>query len=315
MTQVMTVNSTAIENQSLISELLVGQFIKFAGVSEKSASTYITSLRQMNRYFTDNAIVNPSRDNLENWRDSLIEAGKSASTVQLYITSAKLFFRWTALEGIYSNIADNLKSRVKPSTGHKRDCLSAAQAKELIQVAGGKSIVETRNQAIVALMSACGLRTIEVVRANVGDIRRKGGANFLYVQGKGRNDKAECVRLPAQVEKLIRRYLKERGKVDADSPLFAGHSNRNNGGRITTQSIRKMVKAGLRAIGLDDKRLSAHSLRHTAATVMLMAGVSVEKVQMVLRHRNITTTMVYAHNINRLNNDAENYAASAIFAA
>ena len=307
-------NNISTENSVLFGENIIGRFVKFAGVADKSAATYLVALRQMFKYFRNNEIVNPKREDLENWRDSLIDGGKSAATIQLYITSCKLFFRWLAQEEIYKNIADNLKSRVKISSSHKKDALSAKQSKDLLKSAKGKnSLKDKRNAAIVALMMTAGLRTIEICRADVGDIRTIDGAIFLYVQGKGRFDKTECVRIAPQVYSLIQKYLKARGKVTGNEPLFTSTSNRCKNARLDTQTIRKMIKANLREIGLDSSRLTAHSLRHTAATVMLLAGIELAKVQMVLRHKSINTTLVYSHAIERLKNTAELSAANAIF--
>ena len=74
-----------------------------------------------------------------------------------------------------------------------------------------------------------------------------------------------------------------------------------------------MVKANLRGVGMDSKRLTAHSLRHTAATTMIIAGVELTKVQQVLRHVNINTTMIYNNAVERMKNTAEQTAANAIF--
>lgn len=309
-------NNISVEKSAIFSENIIGRFIKFAGVADKSAATYITSLRQMFKYFHNNNIVNPVRADLENWRDSLIEGGKSASTIQLYLCSAKLFFRWLAQEEIYKNIADNLKSRVRISHEHKKDALTAQQSKELLKSAKGKgTIKDLRNRAIISLMLTAGLRTVEICRANVGDIRTINGATFLYVQGKGRSEKAESVRIAPQVVSLIQKYLKERGKLQKDSPLFVSTSNRCKNARLDTQTIRKMIKFNLREIGLDSSRLTAHSLRHTAATQMILAGVSLDKVQMVLRHKSISTTQIYNNSVERLKNIAECMAADKIFGA
>ena len=314
MAVVTTVSNISVEKSAVFGENIIGRFIKFAGVADKSAATYITALRQMFKYFRNNNIVNPIRADLENWRDSLIDSGKSASTVQLYLCSSKLFFRWLAQEEIYKNIADNLKSRVRISHEHKKDALTAKQSKELLKSAKGKgTIKDLRDRAIISLMLTAGLRTIEICRANVGDIRVINGASILYVQGKGRSEKAESVRLAPQVVSLIQKYLKARGKVEKDSPLFVSTSNRCKNSRLDTQTIRKMIKANLREIGLDSSRLTAHSLRHTAATTMILAGVELAKVQMVLRHKNINTTMIYNNAIERLKNTAELSAANAIF--
>ena len=305
-----------VENTTVFTENIVERFIKFAGVTTKSANTYIVALRQMFKYFNNNDIINPSRSDLENWRDFLIDSGKSASTIQLYLTSAKLFFRWLALEGIYKNVADNLKSRVRISHEHKKDALSAKQSKELLKSAkGNHSLKDKRNTAIIALMLTAGLRTIEICRADVKDIRTINGATFLFVQGKGRSEKAESVRISPKVYSMIQSYLKERGKVKGDEPLFVSTSNRCKNQRLDTQTIRKMIKFNLRKIGLDNSRLTAHSLRHTAATVMILAGVELAKVQMVLRHKNINTTMIYNNAVERLKNTAELSATKAIFGA
>ena len=89
-----TVQTNKIQVSNLFSDSLVNRWLKFAGVAEKSVTTYTTSIKQMFGYFRNNNIVNPVREDLENWRDSLINDGKSANTVRLYIASCKLFFRW-----------------------------------------------------------------------------------------------------------------------------------------------------------------------------------------------------------------------------
>lgn len=314
--EVITTQAVTISESSAFGEYLTERFIKFAGVADKSAATYIVALRQLFKYFRNNSVVNPSREDLEKWRDSLIDDGKSASTIQLYIASCKLFFRWLAQEEIYKNIADHLKSKVRISHEHKKDALTAAQSKELLKSAKGKdTLKDKRNAAIVALMLTAGLRTIEVSRANVGDIRTVHGVTFLFVQGKGRSEKAESVRIAPQVYSLIQKYLKARGKVAENEPLFTSTSNRCKNARLDTQTIRKMIKVNLRGIGLNSSRLTAHSLRHTAATTMIIAGVELPKVQKILRHKNVNTTMIYADAWERLKNNGECIAANAIFAA
>lgn len=292
---------------------LLNRWLSFAGVSEKSASTYKTALKQLARYFATNTIVAPTREDLEAWRDGLIADKKSPATIQLYLTSAKIFFRWLAMEGIYKNIADHLKAKVKVNHEHKKDALTAAQAGKLIQGVSGKSLKRKRDRAILALMASTGLRCVEVNRADVADMIEQFGKTYLLIQGKGHSSKDAKVLLPAQVEALIRDYLQARGNVEGNFPLFTSCANRNFGARISTQSISKMVKANLRAAGFDTPRLTAHSLRHTAATAMIIAGVELTQVQQVLRHVNINTTMIYNNAVNRMKNTAEQTAANAIF--
>ena len=151
---------------------LVESWLKFAAVSEKSMTTYKGALKQLFIYFTDKKIATPARADIENWRDSLIDSGKSASTVALYMTAAKLFFRFLAQEGIFQNVADHVKNRVKVSNNHKKDSISVNQANDLLKVVEGESLKALRDRAIIALLLSAGLRSIEICRADICDIRQ-----------------------------------------------------------------------------------------------------------------------------------------------
>ena len=312
-TAVITTGAREVQTRNLLGNDLVDRFIRFAGVADKSASTYKVALRQLNKYFAANSITTPAREDLENWRDGLIADKKSPSTIQLYLTAAKIFFRWLSQEGLYPNIADHLKARVKVNHDHKKDALTASQAGKLIQSVNGKTLKAKRDKAILALMASAGLRCVEVARADYGDMIHEFGRTYLLIQGKGHSSKDAKVLLAAQVVALIKDYLAERKDVADDAPLFVSTANRNRGQRLSTQSISKMVKASLRAVGINTPRLTAHSLRHTAATTMIIAGVGLTQVQQVLRHVNINTTMIYAHAVERMKNTAEQVAANAIF--
>lgn len=298
---------------NIFGENLIERFAKFACVSESSRVTYSKALKQMFRYFADNGISNPTRDNLVEWIDGMKAAQKSASTINLYLTAAKIFFRWLSQEGIFPNIADHIKSGLKPSHAHKKDALDAEQCAALVAGVEGSTIKDLRDRAILSLMVTAGVRTIEVIRANVGDIRFERGKTFLYVTGKGHAEADAKVLLSKQTYKAISVYLKARGKASANEPLFVSTSRRNRNARLQTQTISRLCKKNLRGIGLDSPRLTAHSLRHSAATNLVVAGVELPQVQMVLRHKSLATTMIYAAAWKRYNNDAEQILSNMIF--
>ena len=104
----------------------------------------------------------------------------------------------------------------------------------------------------------------------------------------------------------------KRNTKDTD-PLFASLSNENFGKRLTTYSISQTVKKAFKKVGLNSKRLTAHSLRHSAATAMLLKGVDLVKVQQILRHKNVNTTLIYSHHLERLKNHGEDAAADTFF--
>lgn len=68
-----------------------------------------------------------------------------------------------------------------------------------------------------------------------------------------------------------------------------------------------MIKESLRKINVESNKLSAHSLRHSFATLSLRAGAPLIQVKEALRHASIETTQKYLHNIDRIEKGAERY--------
>lgn len=293
---------------------LAKKWISYSDVSEKSRQTYERAIRQFVNYVQDNAITEPTRDTIIKWREDL-KATKKPATVQAYLAATKLFFRWTETEGLYPNIADHIKSGVKvDNRTHKKDYLTANQTGDLLQAIDRTTTAGKRDYAILSLMATTGLRTVSIINANIEDIRPAGDSVALYYKGKGRSEKSVYVKIAPPVETAIRDYLKDRAGADLAEPLFTSTSNRNANGRMTTRSISAIAKTHMIDIGLNDNRHTAHSLRHTAATLNLLNGGSLEETQQLLDHAKIDTTMIYAHALEREKNQSENRIAAAIFA-
>lgn len=291
---------------------LHSRFVSYLDASPKTVATYSRALKQLFSFFALNAISAPKREDILSYREELKASGKKPTTVQNYIAAAKVFFSWTAQEGLYPNIAEHLKG-AKLTRDHKKDYLTSNQVKEVLENIERDTVKGKRDYAVLVLMVTCGLRTIEVIRANVEDLRTVGDSTVLYVQGKGREEKAEFVKVSPQVEKAIRLYLASRKDKQGDSPLFLSTSNNNQGERLTTRSVSGLVKGRFKGAGYDSSRLTAHSLRHTAVTLSLLAGKDIAEVQQFARHSNITTTMIYNHAIDKAKNGCSAAIAQAIF--
>ena len=302
-------NNTQIVNP--INEFIFDDFFNFIDATEKSIATYRRALKQFIKYLAMNGITAPTRETILAFREELKKDHKP-TTVQAYIVAVRLFFKWTDQRGIYKNIADNIKG-AKISREHKKDYLTTNQIKTVLSNMDTSTLQGVRDYAILTLMITGGLRTIEVSRANIEDLRTLGDNTVLYIQGKGREEKTDYVKLPAPVEKAIRTYLKAEGIRDARSPLFVSTSHNSRGNRLSTRTISGIVKEHLKEAGFNSDRLTAHSLRHTAGTLNLLNGGTLEETQQLLRHSNINTTMVYLHHIQRENNKSEERIASAIF--
>ena len=290
-------------------ENLMNRFFEFLDVSEQSTRTYKHGIMQFMKYLNRENISKPVRENVIAYKREMQSKGLKPSTIALYLSSIRRFFAWSASEGLYANITDGVKSPKQPA-GHKRDYLSGAQVAYMLE-----NVESKRDYAMIVLLTTCGLRTVEVIRANVEDIRTLGDVRVLYVQGKGRTDKSEFVQLSEPVYKALQEYLQTRGQVKPNEPLFVSESRRNAGSRLTTRTVSRICKRSMQAAGYDSPRLTAHSLRHSAATLALLSGVELTDVSAFMRHSSVSTTMIYAHNVNRLKSLCELSVTSAIFGA
>ena len=294
-----------------ITEDLYNSFIAYIDASQKTVETYTRAIRQFAKYMAENGIRRPVRKDIIAYREWLKEDHKP-TTVQNYITAVRLFFQWTEQEKLYPNIADHIKG-AKLDRNHKKDYLTSRQVKKVLETAKEDSIQGLRNYAILAVMFTGGLRTIEVSRANIEDLRTAGDDTALYLQGKGHEERTDYIKLMPEVEDALRAYLTARGATDPEEPLFTSTSNNSKGKRISTRTVSGIVKEALKNAGYNSEKLTAHSTRHTAVTLALMGGQKLEEVQQFARHKNLATTLIYAHNLDRAKNQCEATIAKAIF--
>lgn len=299
-----------IEQNSLTQDLF-SRWIAFIDASPKTVEAYTKGIKYFGEYLSVRGIRQPTRETVIAYRDELKKNHKP-TTVQSYLEAVKLFFQWTEQERLYPNIAAHIKG-AKLDSEYKRDYLTTKQVSKLLDAIDTSTLKGLRDYAVLSLMVTTGLRTISIVRADIGDIRTAGDSVALYYQGKGHEEKADYVKIAEPVEDAIRKYLVLRGETDSSAPLFSSISNRNSGGRMTTRSISRVAKDHLIEIDLKSDRLTAHSLRHTAATLNLLNGGTVEETKQLLGHANINTTLIYSHALERAKNDSENRIAKVIF--
>src|SRR5574344_956052 len=296
---VATVNPQRIEE-------LVDRFIASQDVKESSKLLYRRTLKQYFNWVDKKSYLlsEIARPQLLQYKDELLLSGMSSLTVSSYITSVRRFYEWTEANKYYPNVAKGIKTP-KRKQQFKKQPLLPSQATALLNYYQDKAL---RDYAIITLLLRTGLRTIEVIRASVEDITFKGSQRVLLVQGKGRDEKDNFVLLTDKTYQPIAQYLATRGNINGSEPLFTSISNNSKGERLSTRTISYIAKEGLKAIGLDERAFTAHSLRHTTAVNILRGGGSLEQAQMTLRHSNPATTQIYTATLNeerRLQNSGE----------
>ena len=295
--------SAHIVNQDVSIKNAIEMFVAECDIRENSRNVYRRGLQYFFKWVenTGRIISELTRADIITFKDSLLSTHSNLS-VASYLVALRRFYEWAEGNKLYPNIAKGIKSP-KRKNAYLKEHLRENQIADLL----AHFERNKRDYAIVNLLLRTGLRCIEVVRANVEDITFKGGQRILKIWGKGRDEKDAFVVLTDKAYAPIKAYLDTRGSTTLKEPLFISTSNRNLKGRLTTRSISKICKEGFRAIGIDGKEYTAHSLRHTTAVLLLKNG-SLSDVQSVLRHSSPATSQIYTRSIEeelRLANPSE----------
>ena len=277
---------------------LIGAFLGGLDVKESSRRLYGRTLKQFFSWVDLEGLRLPelTKADIAEYKSYLENTLKlSPVTIGGYIVSLRKFYEWIEAEGLYKNITKGIKTPQR-SQAFEKQYLSERKSRELLEYFKGNSL---RDYAIVNLMLRTGLRTIEVSRAQIGDICYMGEQRVLKIWGKGKSeaDKGRDYNFVVLTDKTylpIKNYLEAtRRGAKSGEPLFTSNSHQNQGEQLSTRTISGLCKEGLKAIGLDGKEYTAHSLRHTTASLLLGHGETLLAVQHVLRHASVNTTQRY----------------------
>lgn len=148
-----------------------------------------------------------------------------------------------------------------------------------------------RDYAMLLLMARLGLRAVEVIAAQLGDIDWRAGE--LTVRGKGKLH--DRVPITPEVGEALSRYLREGRGPAACRTLFVTHRAPYRPFK-DGQIVNAILKEALRATGQKPVTpyVGSHLLRHSLATQLVNAGASLDEIGDVLRHRSRSSTMIYA---------------------
>lgn len=301
--------SLAIEN-SFNADAMIEKFIQNVDAKSNSKSTYRRQLKPFFQWLSSRYLLSElsslSHLDIVAYKEHLICLKKSSHTINGYLSVVKSFFDWMETENLFRNIAKNVKCLKSPK-GFRKDCLTIDQIREALKSFDLSFSDGLRDYAIFNLLVRTGLRTVELSRALVGDIRQQSGEAVLWVQGKGRDSKDEFVILIEETLRPLRKYLASRGPLEEKDALFSSSSNRSYGCALKERTIRGIIKETFRKIDIDDSRITAHSLRHTCISLAVKNGASLVQAQAMARHSDPKTTMIYFHNHDRIKAGAERF--------
>jgi|TARA_B100000315_G_scaffold260386_1_gene321353 integrase/recombinase XerD len=221
---------------------------------------------------------------------NLKERGYAPTTAARKVAAVKSFFNFLLAEGIIkNNPTENINSPKvgKPLPG----AISIGQVRQLFDQPAKMTTLEARrDEAMLELLYASGMRASELVSLNLGDVDVEGG----YVRCFGKGNKERLIPIHPQAVQAIKEYLTETRpqllRSNTESALFLNH----RGTRLTRQGLWQKLKDYAESAGLG-KVVTPHTLRHSFATHMLSGGADLRSVQELLGHTNISTTQIYTH--------------------
>jgi len=303
----MSENELVLATVSWIDKWLEAERVK--GAAEKTIEAYRRGLHRFLHWLAEQGITQPNAADIAAYRDDL-KTHYSSLTINLSLTAVRSFYRYLLESGAISySPAEAVRGIRGGKRNHKRSELSAGEVLDVLATCESGDDHDTpqgvRDRAILTLMAYCGLRTVEIQRANIDDLKVN-GRMVLWVQGKGHREADEYVVIPREQERIIRAWLAERAKYgNAEPALFISLSHRNCGERLTTRAIRNLVKDHYHKAGIYDDTKTTHSLRHSAITSAIRHGATPMQVQAMARHSSFNTTLGYIHEVNRLDAPAE----------
>lgn len=275
------------------------------GYAENTIAAYQNDLNQFYEYLqAEKAVEKPeswdevNKSIVVNYIERLKKnGGYASSTVARKVAAIKSFFHFLVAEGelkedpTFALDSPKVKKRLPKAItpGEIEQLLQAPANKE----SGPKAL---RDSALLEMLYASGMRVTELVSLDLSDVEFKNGGK-VRVRSKRSSAREREIPITESALKVLKNYIKngrEQLLHDLNEPaLFVN----NRGQRLTRQGLWLIIKHYVEEIGISTE-VTPHTLRHSFAAHKLSQGKSLQDIQKLLGHANISTTQVYTH-INR----------------
>ena len=253
------------ENNELVLDDLVQQYLNYIDVNENTARTYNVGLFQFREYLRKNNIRTPQREDIINFREYLKEEHKP-NTVNSYMIAVRNFYGWLEYESIAKDISRKIKG-VKMERVHLKRGLSKDEIQKVLDVCEN-----TREELLFKLMITCALRVNEVRNIKLEDFYMDKGVILLKVLGKARDGlKQDSVKIDDRLFELIKDYCVQ---YDVKDYLFYSMSNENYGSMVSgvTISAKELAKAGVVAENFTEMGMVTLKMNLVIQIIMITAA-------------------------------------------
>ena len=245
-----------------------------------------------------------TREDMIAYRNDLMSR-YAPSTVALRLSVLSQVFEEAKMRGmVQENPLERLR-RPKVSQESTTQGLTEREAAAMLATCDRGAVKGARDYALLKLMLYTALRRSEVCALRWADIHQERGHWVLWVHGKG--GKLRKVKLQVAVFRAIEKYFDKSGRERREEgPLFVATQHNRGEIPISVNTVAQIVKARARKAGIA-KRITAHSLRHSAITLALDGGATVRQAQYLAGHTDPKTTMRYDRNRENLDDHGSDH--------
>lgn len=254
---------------------------------ERDLKNYLQYLKEVEQL---DSLRKVERIHILNHLRHLKDTTKTSRTVARHISSIRSFHQFLIRERVVDN--DPTVQLEMPKMDKKLpNILSIEEVDALIQAPDTGKANGKRDQAMLELLYASGMRVSECINLDIEDVNLTMG--FVRCFGKG--GKERIIPLGKSALSACRFYLESARHelVKAGEPTDALFINQR-GKRLTRQGFWKLLKQHAQKAGIQ-KELTPHTLRHSFATHLIENGADLRAVQEMLGHADISTTQIYTH--------------------
>jgi len=217
----------------------------------------------------------------------------SRATVQIKVRSIKQFFKFLEKTNvIFIDPAQFIKepqkkTRIKPS-------MTPAEVKQMLDQPNLGTLTGIRDRTILEVFYATGIRLSELCYLTIYDADLQGGVLRI---NKGKGCKDRVVPLGRHAVSFLREYIaKVRPRFAKNNPTVRALFLSRYGCSISRGGITVIIRNCRRAAKIK-KQVSAHTFRHTFATVLVKNGADIQAVQKMMGHADIKTTQGYIRSL------------------
>jgi integrase/recombinase XerD len=278
-------------NQTSLIERFLDNLWAERGLSDNSLKSYRHDLLNLNDQLIKQgkSLTTAKREDLLAVLATQVQLGKSPRSISRYLSSYRQLYRWLVRERIIT--ADPVALIESPKTGRGLPkALTEKQVETLLTAPDSNTLLGMRDEAMLELMYATGLRVSELVGLEIANLNLNQGV--IRVIGKGQKER--LVPIGAEAHDKLKLYLlNARPEILNGAQTDSVFVTTRKAG-MTRQAFWYMVKRYAMQCEIPAK-ISPHMLRHSFATHLLNHGADLRVVQLLLGHSDLSTTQIYTH--------------------